>query len=110
MLLSEAQQDVQNVRIWDRKSEGGFPGKRHVASPRRIANLPLSPKEVKQLKQLVRNIIDPDRDLGHADKSCKEKPELGTENERSVKMHVPGTDDEGRAKRGEAAYEMDKRA
>ena len=35
--------------LWDRKTEGGFP-------------------EVKHLKQLVRNVIDPSRDLGHVDR------------------------------------------
>jgi len=36
--------------IWERKRDGGFPG-------------------VKQLKQMVRDRIDPDRDLGHIDRS-----------------------------------------
>ncbi|KAF1814904.1 hypothetical protein P152DRAFT_455945 [Eremomyces bilateralis CBS 781.70] len=39
----------RKVLIWDRKSEGGFP-------------------ETKVLKQLVRNHIDPDKNLGHSDK------------------------------------------
>ncbi|KAL9614672.1 MAG: hypothetical protein Q9167_000877 [Letrouitia subvulpina] len=39
----------QTTRLWDRKVEGGFP-------------------EVKQLKRLVRDIIDPGRDLGHVDR------------------------------------------
>jgi selenoprotein W-related protein len=34
--------------IWERKRDGGFP-------------------DVKQLKQLVRDRVDPDRDLGHID-------------------------------------------
>ena len=34
--------------IWERKRDGGFP-------------------DVKQLKQMVRDRIDPDRDLGHID-------------------------------------------
>jgi selenoprotein W-related protein len=34
--------------VWERKRDGGFP-------------------DVKQLKQLVRDRIDPDRDLGHID-------------------------------------------
>lgn len=34
--------------IWERKRDGGFP-------------------EVKQLKQMVRDRIDPERDLGHID-------------------------------------------
>jgi selenoprotein W-related protein len=35
--------------LWERKRDGGFP-------------------EVKQLKQMVRDRIDPDRDLGHIDR------------------------------------------
>ena len=36
--------------IWERKRDGGFP-------------------DVKQLKQMVRDRIDPDRDLGHIDRT-----------------------------------------
>jgi selenoprotein W-related protein len=36
--------------IWERKRDGGFPG----------------PKE---LKQRVRDVIEPERDLGHTDRS-----------------------------------------
>ncbi|WP_115733626.1 SelT/SelW/SelH family protein [Aminobacter aminovorans] len=35
--------------VWDRKRDGGFP-------------------DAARLKQLVRDIIDPDRDLGHSDR------------------------------------------
>jgi selenoprotein W-related protein len=35
--------------VWERKRDGGFP-------------------DVKQLKQLVRDRIDPERDLGHIDR------------------------------------------
>ncbi|AUJ34460.1 TPA: SelT/SelW/SelH family protein [Vibrio vulnificus] len=35
--------------IWERKRDGGFP-------------------EAKELKQRVRDLIDPERDLGHVDK------------------------------------------
>ncbi|OJJ39716.1 hypothetical protein ASPWEDRAFT_25523 [Aspergillus wentii DTO 134E9] len=38
--------------LWDRKENGGFP-------------------EVKVLKSLVRNVIDPSRDLGHTDRALK---------------------------------------
>lgn len=38
--------------LWDRKAEGGFP-------------------ETKELKDRVRNIIEPGRDLGHIDRSLK---------------------------------------
>ena len=36
--------------VWERKRDGGFP-------------------DVKQLKQLVRDVIDPGRDLGHVDRT-----------------------------------------
>lgn len=41
--------DVDNRRVWDRVADDGFP-------------------EAKVLKQRVRDIIDPERDLGHADR------------------------------------------
>ena len=46
--------------IWDRKRDGGFP-------------------DVKTLKQLVRDRVDPDRDLGHIDRTHRPAaPEPGT--------------------------------
>lgn len=42
------------VLIWDRKTEGGFP-------------------ETKILKQLIRNHIDPAKNLGHSDTASKSK-------------------------------------
>ncbi|KAJ5084857.1 hypothetical protein NUU61_009436 [Penicillium alfredii] len=47
---------TQESVLWDRKRDGGFP-------------------EVKALKSLVRNVIDPDRDLGHTDRALKKKQE-----------------------------------
>ncbi|KAH7406092.1 seleno protein W family protein [Phaeosphaeria sp. MPI-PUGE-AT-0046c] len=46
--------EAKKVLLWDRKAEGGFP-------------------ETKVLKQLVRDHIDPTRDLGHSDKHGKKK-------------------------------------
>ncbi|MGY0215789.1 SelT/SelW/SelH family protein [Endozoicomonadaceae bacterium StTr2] len=40
--------EVDGVRVWDRKENGGFP----------------QPKEI---KQKLRDVIDPERDLGHID-------------------------------------------
>lgn len=51
--------DSAPLEVWDRKSMGGFP-------------------DSKELKQIVRNIIQPERSLGHSDKpgglvsDCKE--------------------------------------
>nr|WP_272212721.1 SelT/SelW/SelH family protein [Marinicella sp. W31]MDC2878632.1 SelT/SelW/SelH family protein [Marinicella sp. W31] len=47
---------VDGALIWERKRDGGFPG----------------PKE---LKQRVRDIIDPERDLGHADRADRQNDE-----------------------------------
>ncbi|WP_296105496.1 SelT/SelW/SelH family protein [uncultured Agrobacterium sp.] len=44
---------VDGKLLWERKRDGGFPG----------------PKE---LKQRLRNMIDPDRDLGHLDRQKNE--------------------------------------
>ena len=46
--------------IWERKRDGGFP-------------------DVKQLKQMVRDRIDPDRNLGHIDRPRLPTPAAGTE-------------------------------
>ncbi len=40
---------VNGTQIWSRKEQGGFP-------------------DIKQLKQLVRDEINPQRDLGHSDR------------------------------------------
>ncbi|KAJ5697234.1 hypothetical protein N7488_010918 [Penicillium malachiteum] len=45
---------TQEIILWDRKRDGGFP-------------------EVKALKSLVRNVIAPERDLGHTDRALKEQ-------------------------------------
>ena len=45
--------EVDQVLVWDRKRDGGFP-------------------DVKTLKQLVRDRIDPDRSLGHIDRASAE--------------------------------------
>lgn len=42
---------IDGELVWERKRDGGFP-------------------DVKQLKQLVRDRIDPDRDLGHIDRTA----------------------------------------
>ncbi|KAL8631512.1 hypothetical protein Q9189_002730 [Teloschistes chrysophthalmus] len=49
--------ETHKTQLWDRKTEGGFP-------------------EIKQLKKLVRDIIDPSRDLGHVDRHVSSKPKL----------------------------------
>lgn len=45
--------DYDGEAIWERKRDGGFP-------------------DAKRLKQLVRDRLDPDRDLGHIDRAGTE--------------------------------------
>lgn len=42
---------IDHVQIWDRKQDGGFP-------------------DIKQLKQLVRDRVAPDRNLGHSERTA----------------------------------------
>jgi selenoprotein W-related protein len=42
--------EVEGELVWDRKRDGGFP-------------------DIKALKQLMRDRVDPDRDLGHIDRA-----------------------------------------
>ena len=41
---------IDGVTIWERKADGGFPG-------------------AAELKRRVRDVIEPERDLGHADRA-----------------------------------------
>ncbi|PYH82951.1 hypothetical protein BO82DRAFT_431273 [Aspergillus uvarum CBS 121591] len=52
------EETVTESVLWDRKRDGGFP-------------------EVKVLKSLVRNVVDPGRDLGHTDRALRKGRELG---------------------------------
>lgn len=47
--------EVDGRLVWDRKSNGGFP-------------------DVRTLKQIVRDEIDPGRDLGHVDRHHRGEP------------------------------------
>jgi predicted Rdx family selenoprotein len=75
---SEENAEAQEILLWDRKAEGGFP-------------------ETKRLKQLLRNHIDPGRDLGHSDKPSKNHTSDTTtepkEPESSVTAPAEGTKD-----------------
>lgn len=57
---SSANEQAQEVLLWDRKAEGGFP-------------------ETKILKQRVRNHIEPGKDLGHSDKPSNKAASGGGE-------------------------------
>jgi len=47
--------EVEGELVWDRKRDGGFP-------------------DVKALKQIVRDRVDPQRDLGHTDRAAAKPP------------------------------------
>jgi hypothetical protein len=47
---------ITETILWDRKTDGGFP-------------------ETKELKNRVRNVIEPGRDLGHVDRSLRKAAE-----------------------------------
>ncbi|KAJ5920124.1 hypothetical protein N7516_010982 [Penicillium verrucosum] len=53
-MMVEGEITTQESILWDRKRDGGFP-------------------EVKALKSLVRNVIAPNRDLGHTDRALKKE-------------------------------------
>nr|OQO21431.1 hypothetical protein B0A51_10181 [Rachicladosporium sp. CCFEE 5018] len=61
--------DVEETLIWDRKAEGGFP-------------------ETKVLKQLIRNHIEPGKDLGHSDKPAKGRVEAA---KSDIEQQTPAT-------------------
>lgn len=84
---------TEETLLWDRKRDGGFPGTLclqtlcflflgDVADADGIV-------EVKQLKALVRNIVDPTRNLGHVDralnKANKDKDVPKTERKEATK-------------------------
>ncbi|EAW23248.1 SelT/SelW/SelH family protein [Aspergillus fischeri NRRL 181] len=49
-----AETEVRESVLWDRRVDGGFP-------------------EVKVLKSRVRNVVDPQRDLGHTDRALRKE-------------------------------------
>ncbi|KAI5301468.1 hypothetical protein KEM56_001693 [Ascosphaera pollenicola] len=60
--------EYEEVVLWDRKTEGGFP-------------------ETKRLKALVRDVIEPTRNLGHIDRSLNKA--------HASQSETPATKDEG---------------
>lgn len=73
--------------LWDRKEKGGFP-------------------EVKVLKQLVRDCIDPKRDLGHSDgHKIATKPEEKEEKEEPVAKDFGVKSEVGGDKTGEVCVD-----
>jgi hypothetical protein len=69
--------------LWDRKIDGGFP-------------------EVKELKRRVRDVIQPDRDLGHVDRDYGRQGKGG---DGDVKARTEGGGEASGVKKGEGAGE-----
>ncbi|KAF2796089.1 hypothetical protein K505DRAFT_238510 [Melanomma pulvis-pyrius CBS 109.77] len=66
--------EIKKVLLWDRKAEGGFP-------------------ETKVLKQLVRDHIDPGKDLGHSDRHGKKKEGKGSEEDTKGQATSQGVEE-----------------
>ncbi|KAG8666207.1 hypothetical protein FPOAC2_11306 [Fusarium poae] len=60
--------------LWDRREDGGFP-------------------ETKELKRRVRDVIEPERDLGHVDKDYGKKKDGGKKNDDAVDEKTIQTED-----------------
>jgi predicted Rdx family selenoprotein len=99
---------TQETLLWDRKRDGGFPGMlNHFISPfllsiysislyvlgffsstycvsgaLKLTYIPVA--EVKALKSLVRNVIAPERDLGHTDRALKKKEQEDKKNQETT--------------------------
>lgn len=73
---SEGEVEATTVLLWDRKTEGGFPGACERTGSRsdpRANHGTHVFSETKVLKQRVRDHLDPKRDLGHSDTPAKKK-------------------------------------
>ncbi|KAL6924550.1 hypothetical protein ACHAPO_003770 [Fusarium lateritium] len=60
--------------LWDRREDGGFP-------------------ETKELKRRVRDVIEPERDLGHVDKDYGKKKDGGKKNDDAVEEKTVQTEE-----------------
>ena len=83
--------------LWDRKRDGGFPGMPYLLSDRAEGFGGADDiTEVKQLKALVRNIVDPTRNLGHVDRALnkekKDSPAEAAKPEDGAKQQQEQTD------------------
>lgn len=80
--LTEDTQDPMSITtsvIWDRKQDGGFP-------------------ETKELKNRVRNIIEPGKDMGHVDRALRKgkdgsSEKQGASTDKQGKVDVASTGD-----------------
>ncbi|PYH64582.1 SelT/SelW/SelH family protein [Aspergillus vadensis CBS 113365] len=70
----DEEEDITEIILWDRKTNGGFP-------------------EVKVLKSLVRNVVDPSRDLGHTDRALR-AANVPVQSQEGGEMKVVGKSEE----------------
>ncbi|OJZ92589.1 hypothetical protein ASPFODRAFT_202368 [Aspergillus luchuensis CBS 106.47] len=70
----DEEKDITEIILWDRKTNGGFP-------------------EVKVLKSLVRNVVDPSRDLGHTDRALR-AANVPVQSQEGGEMKVVGKSEE----------------
>lgn len=87
--MNDGEITTQESILWDRKRDGGFPGMFSsfgfviyyciffyaflFTAWEPCPDHSFLPSEVKALKSLVRNVIAPDRDLGHTDRALKKQ-------------------------------------
>ncbi|GLB03749.1 hypothetical protein AtubIFM57258_008993 [Aspergillus tubingensis] len=71
---NEEEEGITEIILWDRKTNGGFP-------------------EVKVLKSLVRNVVDPSRDLGHTDRALR-AANVPVQSQEGGEMKVVGKSEE----------------
>ncbi|RAH58311.1 hypothetical protein BO85DRAFT_448369 [Aspergillus piperis CBS 112811] len=70
----EEEDDITEIILWDRKTNGGF-------------------SEVKVLKSLVRNVVDPSRNLGHTDRALR-AANVPVQSQEEGEMKVVGKSEE----------------
>lgn len=82
---------TEKICLWDRKIEGGFPGT-YFWWTALLKTLWLTERftETKQLKTLVRNIIDPERNLGHSEYSGHKPTTIAMKHEEIRKDSASG--------------------
>lgn len=116
---SDAAPEIKKALLWDRKTEGGFPGtfgslfciacilSSNTYPPQVKSMTQLYALETKVLKQRVRDHIDPKKDLGHSDVGGKKKATSeeeaplapGTNPRAGTQEGAAGTGDDGAVKR-----------
>lgn len=82
--------EIQQKTLWDRKTDGGFP-------------------ETKELKRRVRDVIQPERNLGHVDRdySAPKKASTGTETAAAAAAATGSCGPKGKEEEGSGCADCD---